>query len=160
MRDKKIELPLAGGCQCGAVRYEISAPPLTLYRCHCSECQAQSSSAFGMSMLVERAAFSVDWSLLSAWKRATDSGSTMTCHFCPTCGTRLFHVGDGDSEIVSLKAGSLDDRSWLKPVGDIWTDSAQPWFVPPEGTLVLAGDFTDMTPLTERWRSQYGSCFH
>ena len=53
MSGKKVVLPLEGGCQCGAVRYAISAAPLTLYCCHCTECQAQSSSAFGMSMLVD-----------------------------------------------------------------------------------------------------------
>ncbi len=41
-----------GGCQCGQVRYEIRAEPLTLYLCHCKECQQQSSSAFGMSLTV------------------------------------------------------------------------------------------------------------
>ena len=38
-----------GGCQCGAIRYEISSPPVELYVCHCRECQKQSSSAFGIS---------------------------------------------------------------------------------------------------------------
>ncbi|BAY36106.1 glutathione-dependent formaldehyde-activating GFA [Nostoc sp. NIES-2111] len=27
-----------GGCQCGQIRYEIRAEPLTLYVCHCKEC--------------------------------------------------------------------------------------------------------------------------
>jgi hypothetical protein len=47
-----LRLPQAGGCQCGAVRYEIAAAPLTLYACHCAECQRQSGSAFGLSMPV------------------------------------------------------------------------------------------------------------
>ena len=28
--------------------------------------------------------------------------------------------------IVSIKAGSFDDRSWLRPVGNLWTRSKQP----------------------------------
>ena len=32
-----------------------------------------------------------------------------------------------DPEISSVKAGSLDDTSWLRPVGHIWTRSRQPW---------------------------------
>jgi len=35
--------PYTGGCQCGQIRYEIRAEPLTLYACHCKECQKQSS---------------------------------------------------------------------------------------------------------------------
>jgi len=37
----KVPLPLRGGCQCGAVRYEATTIPLTLYTCHCTECQRQ-----------------------------------------------------------------------------------------------------------------------
>ena len=44
------EVLLTGGCQCGAVRYAISAAPLRLIACHCRECQKQSASAFGMSL--------------------------------------------------------------------------------------------------------------
>ena len=46
----RSSLPLNGGCQCGACRYVIGGWPLTFYICHCSECQAQSASAFGESL--------------------------------------------------------------------------------------------------------------
>jgi len=39
-----------GGCQCGTIRYRLTAEPLMLYICHCSDCQKQSASAFGMSL--------------------------------------------------------------------------------------------------------------
>ena len=44
--------PLAGGCQCGAIRYAITAEPGPIYVCHCRECQKQSASAFGISVSV------------------------------------------------------------------------------------------------------------
>ena len=43
-----------GGCQCGAIRYRLLRAPAALYACHCRDCQKQSSSAFGLSMWVER----------------------------------------------------------------------------------------------------------
>ena len=45
--------PYSGGCQCGQVRYDLTGEPLHLIACHCSECQNQSGSAFGMSMIVK-----------------------------------------------------------------------------------------------------------
>ena len=46
--------PYTGGCQCGQVRYELSGEPIRLIACHCTECQRQSGSAFGMSMLIKK----------------------------------------------------------------------------------------------------------
>jgi len=152
MSDNRIPLPLTGGCQCGARRYAVTRAPLTLYCCHCSECQAQASSAFGMSMLVERDALETDWSALATWTRSAASGNTLDCHFCPDCGARLFHVGRGDDAIVSVKAGSLDNRAVLRPIGHIWTASAQPWFRVPDDAVTTAGDPGDMEPFFRRWR--------
>jgi hypothetical protein len=44
--------PYTGGCQCGSVRYVLAAEPVRTVACHCKECQRQSGSAFGMSMIV------------------------------------------------------------------------------------------------------------
>ena len=49
-----------GGCQCGAVRYEVTGPPIKLYVCHCTECQRQSGSAFGMSFICAESQFPAD----------------------------------------------------------------------------------------------------
>ncbi len=147
----KVKLPLTGRCQCGAVAYRVLDAPLMLYCCHCTECQHQSSSAFGMSSLVRYQDLQVDWDDLLVWTRPTDSGNQLDCFFCKTCGGRLFHASKSEKEIVSIKAGSFDDHSWLYPVGHIWTNSAQPWFAIPGGTLVDPVDPTDMAPYFDRW---------
>lgn len=41
-----------GGCECGAAKYEIHGEPKAIVICHCTSCQRQSGSAFGMSMVV------------------------------------------------------------------------------------------------------------
>ncbi len=42
-----------GGCQCGQVRFEIHGEPVKVYACHCTICQKQSESAFGMAAVYE-----------------------------------------------------------------------------------------------------------
>ena len=64
---------------------------------------------------------------LQTWDTRGEDGSIKRCAFCPDCGTRIMHGSDDADETVSIKAGSLDDTSWLKPVAHIWLRSAQPW---------------------------------
>jgi hypothetical protein len=52
-----MELPLGGGCMCGAVRYEISELPLRVYACHCTDCQRITGSAFSLGVVVSAGAF-------------------------------------------------------------------------------------------------------
>ena len=110
-------------------------------------------------MLVDYDSLDVDWPNLGVWGRKTDSGGSMTCHFCTTCGTRLFHLRKGDEEIVSVKAGSLDEYEWLEPVGHIWTDRTHAWFKLPEGTLTSARDPAEMTDYIARWREKTADWF-
>ena len=98
-----------GGCQCGAVRYEISSPPVELYVCHCRECQKRSSSAFGISAIFRRVDFRLTQGAVKSWARPTDTGRRLRCVFCPDCGSRLWH--ERESEVlptISVKGGSLD----------------------------------------------------
>ena len=116
-----------GGCQCGQIRYEVRSQPLTIYACHCTECQRQSGSAFGMSMPVLRSSLVILKGEPKTWSRETASGRQVTCHFCSACGTRLFHQPSRNPAIINLKPGTLDDTSWLQAIGNLWTQRAQPW---------------------------------
>jgi hypothetical protein len=137
------------------VRYRITGWPLTLYCCHCSECQHQSSSAFGMSMRVARADVEIDMDALAFWIR--DAGRKTEAHarFCPQCGTRIMHDRP-DSEAVTIKAGTLDDTSWLRPVGHIWTASAQGWMAIHGDTLNYDRQPENYDDLVAAWREQSG----
>ena len=122
----KVSLPISGGCQCGQLRYEVTEPISTLYCCHCTECQGQASSAFGMSARVAAHAVSLKGEYGSFYR---DQGQPNAVEgvFCTKCGTRIMHRGRGEDAGTSIKAGSLYDKSWLEPVGHIWTKSAQKW---------------------------------
>ncbi|PTB37916.1 hypothetical protein M441DRAFT_147905 [Trichoderma asperellum CBS 433.97] len=127
-------------CHCGAVSFRVVLPkPLTVDVCHCLECQRQSSSAFGVS-----AVFPVEGMLplaedlqprVGMWTRKTDSGRTLECYFCKTCGVRLIHRGllpDGtSSQILTVKGGCMENLS-LEAARHIYTRTAR---VPvPEGS--------------------------
>lgn len=134
------KLPLTGGCQCGCLRYRITRLPSTLYCCHCTECQHQAASAFGMSLRLNPQAIELEGDYASYY-RDESASTAVECVFCPKCGTRVVHRGRGADSGSSIKAGTLDDASWLQPVGHIWTRSAQSW-VKLDG-LVYEGQPTD-----------------
>jgi hypothetical protein len=50
----------------------------------------------------------------------------------------------------------MGDTSWLRPVGHIWTRSAQSWFPLPEGVLRYEAQPDDMLPLVRAWKSRAG----
>ena len=130
-----------GGCQCGAVRYEVAAAEvLTLICCHCRECQKQSASAFGMSLILPRAAFALLQGELLSFQWRSDRRAARRGSFCPACGVRIYNDDAEAGPWVSVKAGTLDDTSLLAPVGQLWTIRAQSWLALPDGLLCYEGE--------------------
>jgi len=132
-------LAITGGCQCGAVRYEVLAEPLEIYVCHCRECRRQSASAFGISVIVSAGAFCLKQGTVATWHRSTDSGRQLDCTFCPTCGTRIQHANPG-GDIVSVKGGSLDEPVDLTKAVHIWTMRKLPGVVIPDAARQYPGE--------------------
>lgn len=144
-------LPLTGGCQCGHIRYRAHARPLVFYLCHCTECQRHTSSAFGESLRFARSAVEIDEGL-HCISRTSESGRLREGWFCPDCGVRIWH-GTNGSEEINIKAGTLDDTSWLVPAGHIWTRSKQPLMAIGEYELQYTCQPQDgYTALKQRWK--------
>ena len=115
---------LSGACQCRGIRYAIVAGSYRLNVCHCLDCQRQSGSAFGMSMIINPDAFRLESGGLKVFQVTADSGRTKTCAFCPDCGVRIYNA---TSALMAIKAGTLDDTSRLQPDAHYWIKSKQPW---------------------------------
>ena len=118
-----------GGCQCGQVRFEVRGDPVKVYTCHCTICQKQSGSAFGMAAVYEQHFFKITKGKLSNFVR-DGTGKSVKNYFCPNCGARIYHqwfTSDGISPVVNIKPGTLDDSSWLNPGCHVWTQHAQSW---------------------------------
>lgn len=118
-----------GGCQCGRVRYAVQGTIYRLNICHCTDCQRQSGSAFGMSLVIAPDAFRLTAGELKTFELRAASGRTKICAFCADCGVRIYNRS---SALCSVKAGTLDDRSWLSPDGHYWTKSKQRWTALPD----------------------------
>ena len=84
-------------------------------------------------MWVPRAAIAVTKGEPALNASATDDGRVRHTRICATCATRLWSEPQKRPEIAIVRAGTLDDTSWLRPAAHLWTRSAQPWFEFPPG---------------------------
>ena len=88
------------------------------------------------------------------WRRELEGGRIIDCLFCGDCGVRLFHNPERNPRASIVKPGTLDDTSWLKPVGHIWTKSAQSWVPIPNDTVNYEAQPPDLSRLIEAWQAQ------
>jgi hypothetical protein len=163
MSARRPALPIAGGCSCGAIRYEIMSFPLLLYTCNCTNCQSASGSAFALNMPVAVKGFSYLQGEPKGWHHTSPTGVAVISWFCGDCGGRLYGDRAGRAEIVNLRAGTLDDTSWLMPVGHMFMTSAQPWVhpwvLPAANAECHAIGPDDFRPLAEKWRAMWPEFF-
>ena len=115
---------LTGGCQCGAIRFALSAPPVKVSICHCRMCQKASGAPFASFADIERADF--------AWTRgkpaAFRSSSIAERDFCADCGTPLsFRRIDGPR--IEIMTGAFDRPDRVIPTLQYGTESRLGWVV-------------------------------
>ncbi len=77
-----------------------------------------------MSLVISPDAFVLTSGELRTFDLRADSGRTKTCAFCPNCGVRVYNR---TRYLCSIKAGTLDDTSWLMPDAHYWIRSKQSW---------------------------------
>jgi hypothetical protein len=134
----EVPQPITGRCLCGGVTYNVDAAPVVQAVCHCTDCQRQTGNPFSVVVGVPRAALQVQGDSIASYSTiGTDHGGETQRSFCSTCGSPVFSFAAVMPEVAFIKAGSLDDASWLKPVAEAWTTSAQPWAPRFEGTVQL-----------------------
>ena len=113
----KTPIPFTGGCACGAIRYECSAEPVMMFKCHCRNCQQMTGSGFSPAVLVPAEAFRVTRGQMRYHFTPSAAGGQHKRGFCAECGS-LLTGGDNTerpTDIVGVTAGSLDDPSWFQP---------------------------------------------
>jgi hypothetical protein len=119
------DLPLTGGCLCGAVRYEVTAPPVVAGYCHCTRCQRRTGSAAAVSALLAPGSLRIvtGEGLLGSFDPA-DGWSKV---FCSACGGALFARSREDPDLVNVRMGTFDDDPGIRPSYHQFTSYAAVW---------------------------------
>jgi hypothetical protein len=115
-----------GQCLCGAVRYRITAAPITARACWCRLCQYLAGGSSMVNACFPRDAITIEGPL-SDFRSIADSGNVMHRRFCPTCGTPMFSEAESRPHLIFVRMGTLDDRELVRPAITIWAAEAPSW---------------------------------
>lgn len=124
---------IQGSCLCGSVRYTSATEPVMVAVCHCTHCQKQSGGAFSVNVGVPKGSLAFTQGKTSVYQDQGSSGMPVYRHFCGSCGSPIYSDVVATPQLDWLKAGTLDDTSWVQPVANIWCESAQKWVTYADG---------------------------
>src|SRR5690606_3064686 len=117
-----------GRCLCGQVTYELTGDPIATAVCHCDHCQRQSGGAFSVNLVVHESQLDVTGDLQTYVETGeNDDGEYVNRKFCGSCGSPIVSELVQTEGVVAVKAGSLDDRSDVRPTAEVWCVDRQPW---------------------------------
>ena len=118
-----MDEPYAGGCLCGAVRYEVTGPALQTSLCHCEDCRRASGAPV------------VAWTFFTQgslkWTRGAPRRvgfAERERSFCGDCGTPLMFFDPALPHIFEVTTNSLDDPAAQCPGDECWTCDDLGWF--------------------------------
>ena len=101
----------------------VEIDPGEILICHCTDCQRHSGSAFAMSMPGTTTAFHIAKGAPKPWRHES-RGAEGTSWFCDDCGGRIYGERNTRPNSVNVRAGTLDDTTWLRPAAHLFMRSA------------------------------------
>jgi hypothetical protein len=127
------DLPLTGGCNCGAVRFEVTQPLAAASYCHCKRCQRRSGAAASANAHPAPGSFRIvsGEDRLRAWKPA-DGGEKW---FCGECGSALFSKSPHHPDPMGIRMGAFDDDPGIRPSSRQYVAYAAAWEPIPDDGL-------------------------
>lgn len=132
---------IEGGCLCGRVRYASDAEPVMQVICHCATCQKNTGSAFSLNVAVPADSLTATGDTLTTYVDGSGaSGQPFERRFCSACGSHVFAGGAAYGPLLFVKAGTLDDPSWVDPALHIWVAEKLPCIAIPEGASMSQGN--------------------
>ena len=115
----------SGKCLCGKVTYSCDAEPVAIFNCHCEDCRRATGSVFGTNLFVPEEMIKI-FGEVSSYTHTSDSGSTMTKRFCSSCGSLLFGRNSAKKNVISVRAGTVDQVELIRPMINVFMDSKIP----------------------------------
>ena len=127
------ELPLAGGCLCGGVRFEVTEPLVSAGYCHCTRCQRRTGTAASAQARIAPGSLRI----LSGEElvRSYQPPDGFAKEFCSECGSALWSRDPAHPETMSVRLGAFDEDPGIRPAYRQFVAFAAPWEPLPDDGL-------------------------
>ena len=122
----------SGKCQCGKISYTFNKEKvISAHHCHCKDCQRATGCGKATIIFLAKKNIEVEGEL-KYYESVGTAGSHVRRGFCADCGSGVLSYAKEVPHIIYLKAGTLDDSSWIKIDSNFFTSSAEEWNKPDE----------------------------
>ena len=120
-------LPITGGCLCGAIRYEATEEPEIAGTCHCRTCQKSYGGPFTAAVGFRRNAFSITKGELKYYQ----SSKIARRAFCSECGSPIMLEFVSSVPLAGehfwVRLGTLDNPEKYRPEFHYGVEAQLPW---------------------------------
>jgi len=146
--------PYSGTCLCGQIVFRLNAEPLTLYACHCTDCQRRSGGALLLSMWVVRDSLQVIAGTPKLVTSIANDARERRNQVCPACEVRLWAEPVNRPGLAILRPGLLHRAGEFSPIAHQFVRSALPWFVFPKDVALYETTPEDPKELVRLWQAR------
>ena len=114
-----------GSCLCGSVNYKSNSDPLVIQNCHCDQCRKATGSVYLTNLFIKEENFEITGEV-NNYTHLSDAGNNMTKYFCPKCGSQVFGKNSGRPGIITIRAGTVNEKDIIKPIRNLFLKSKVP----------------------------------
>ena len=119
-------------CSCGQLHLTLEGEPARISMCHCLACQRRTGAVISNQARFRRAQVTIAGKA-TTWTRTAESGSLVTFHFCPTCGSTVYWESESFPGYIVVAIGNFADPNFPAPTIAVWEESRHPWVsLPPD----------------------------
>ena len=113
-----------GGCLCGNIKYKFNREDVvSAGHCHCKDCQKITGSGKATIVFIPTKSLKIT-NNYKVYSVIGNDGTNVHRGFCPNCGSPVISYVTEQPDLRFIKAGSLDDSSWINIESSFWSISA------------------------------------
>ena len=113
-------------CLCGQFSVIVRGEPTMVNVCHCRDCQRRSGVPWASNAYFPKENVRLDGPN-KVYTRASNAGTRINHHFCPTCGVTVCWTRETGSIRFGIPVGTFNDPLFPAPSKSFWEEARYAW---------------------------------